>query len=196
VRDLSTSTITNRFFVYGTLKRGECRQTLWPFPPLEIRTGYVRGRLYDLGEYPALWTGDCEHDEDAETAVGETAWDWIEGEAWVFSDADMMTTIRKLDEIEQTDQPGFLNLYDRILVRVHDQAGFAGSELAYAYQYSTGSWLDDRLRVPGRRTDQRRLGDGADVRVAAWPVFEETVCDDPSDSGHDRDRADDKELFG
>lgn len=196
MRDLSTPTITNRFFVYGTLKRGECRQTLWPRPPLEIRTGYVRGRLYDLGAYPALWTGDCELDEDVETAGGETTWEWIAGEAWIFSDADMMVTIRELDEIEQTDQPGCLNLYDRVLVRVHDQAGFAGSELAYAYQYSTGGWLDDRLRVRGRLIGQRRLGDGAGVRVAAWPVFEEPACDDPSASGDDRDRADDRGFFG
>lgn len=148
--------MTNRLFVYGTLKRGECRESMWPRRPLAVRVAYVLGSLYDLGEYPGLWCGDEQPDE------------WVAGELWTIADDDLDVTLRVLDEIEQTDQPGCVNLYDRILVRAHfAPLCFPGahiaspaseSELAHAYQYSTGA------RLPA----SRRIESTGQPRIAIW----------------------------
>lgn len=144
-----------QFFVYGTLKRGECRASLWPRLPQDVRPAFVRGRLFDLGPYPALWCGDA----DAE--VG-TDWDWVEGEVWTIAADDMEATVHRLDQIEVTDQPGCENEYDRILVRAHESPGSATSVLAFAYQYSTGQQLPDSIRVVAY----------GENRVARWPALE------------------------
>jgi gamma-glutamylcyclotransferase (GGCT)/AIG2-like uncharacterized protein YtfP len=133
------------FFVYGTLKRGECRETMWPRKPRSIRVGFVRGWLFDLGPYPAMW---CAVDEPVEQDGAEQdgaeqdglACDWIQGELWSFDQDDVAATIEELDQIEDTNQPHTPNLYDQILVRVYDRPlgndSQAKSELALAYQYS------------------------------------------------------------
>ncbi len=45
------------FFVYGTLKTGQCRERCWPCKPIETRAAWVYGELYDTGPYPALFAG-------------------------------------------------------------------------------------------------------------------------------------------
>ena len=134
-------------FVYGTLQRKQCRGNLWPRKPLDITPGYVRGQLYDLGPYPAI---RCD-DEDLDT-------DWVAGEVWSFIEDDMAPTMAKLDQIEETNQPGGLNLYDRCLVRVYRSPDSPDSVLALAYQYSTAAALTDAQRM--------RSGQGSYV---AWP---------------------------
>lgn len=136
-------------FVYGTLKRDQCRGNLWPCLPLKVVTAFVRGRLFDLGPYPAL---RCD-DEDADS-------DWVQGELWSFSPADVSATVAALDQIEETNQPGVKNLYDRVLVRAHRSPGSQQSTLALAYQYSTAASLPASRRVlsSGRRG------------WVAWPV--------------------------
>lgn len=91
------------FFVYGTLKRGQCREACWPAAPLQVQTGFVRGTLIDLVDYPALLPGD----------------DWIRGELWQIASQHVAETLRVLDEIEGF-QPGRANnLYDRRSVDVY-----------------------------------------------------------------------------
>ncbi len=137
-------------FVYGTLKRGQCRESLWPRPPLAVETAYIRGRLFALAEYPALWCGDSDSclDESVDSAD-----DWIAGELWKFAPGDLEETVARLDQIEETNQPGIENLYDRIVVRAYRQPGPSASQLAFAYQFSRRSSLldDNRMQlVPDR----------------------------------------------
>ena len=71
-------------FVYGTLQRGECRDSCWPFPPGRVERARIRAQLFDLGEYPAIVLGD----------------DWVLGECWQFAPAEMARTLSILDDIE------------------------------------------------------------------------------------------------
>lgn len=92
---------TQNIFVYGTLKRGQCRESCWPEVPLQIRPAWVHGCLFDLGPYPALIHGQ----------------DRIAGQLWSFR-SDQIDLVRKaLDRIEVTNQPGIPNEYDRIVVQ-------------------------------------------------------------------------------
>lgn len=120
------------FFVYGTLKRGECRESMWPRKPIRIREGFILARLYDLGDYPAIRVDEFE---------GEEPLDWVNGEVWSFDRSDFTATLAALDEIEVTNQRGYRNLYDQILVRAYDRPGSRSSRLALAYQYSALSRL-------------------------------------------------------
>ncbi len=88
-------------FVYGTLKRGECRQERWPRPPVEVRAATLRAALYDLGPYPAIGTGE----------------DLVAGELWFIAAEQMDETLRVLDEIEGFGQGG-TDLYTRRDCRV------------------------------------------------------------------------------
>jgi gamma-glutamylcyclotransferase (GGCT)/AIG2-like uncharacterized protein YtfP len=115
-------------FVYGTLKRGQVRAGLWPFPPLSVRPGRIQGELYDLGPYPAL-------------ALGV---DWVGGEVWSFRPEQMEHTLEVLDEIEELhDQPD--DLYRRIVTDCH----LEGAVLrAFVYVYAMP--LENARRVfPG-----------------------------------------------
>jgi gamma-glutamylcyclotransferase (GGCT)/AIG2-like uncharacterized protein YtfP len=86
-------------FVYGTLKRGQCRERCWPRAPRAIQSATITGRLIDLGPYPALVPGD------------ET----IAGELWQFDAEDMPETLAALDEVEGYRQLG-ADYYRRIAV--------------------------------------------------------------------------------
>lgn len=105
-------------FVYGTLKRGECREGCWPRIAANIRPAWTSGSLVDLGPYPALIAG---HDH-------------VRGELWSFHPADVEAVLHRLDQVEVTDQPGLVNEYDRIRVTVTLDDG--QTESAYAYRFS------------------------------------------------------------
>ncbi len=83
-REVMAETEVTAVFVYGTLKRGECRESCWPRAPLRVETAATKGQLYDLGPYPALCPGE-----------GSVA-----GEVWTFAPRDMPATRAALDEIE------------------------------------------------------------------------------------------------
>ncbi len=135
------------FFVYGTLKRGECREAVWPTRPTRIREGFILGKLYDLGPYPAIRVDESD-DEGAGWDNGHpTDLDWIKGEVWSMNHNDVITTLATLDEIEGTNQRGYRNLYDQVLVRVYDRIGSKSSRLALCYQYSSAGRLDQHPRV-------------------------------------------------
>jgi gamma-glutamylcyclotransferase (GGCT)/AIG2-like uncharacterized protein YtfP len=79
-----------KFFVYGTLQRGEERAKFWPRPPLQIEMAYTIARMHDLGPYPALLEGD----------------DRVRGELWTLAEADVSTTLEALDVVEGFNQGG------------------------------------------------------------------------------------------
>ncbi|MGV3486875.1 MAG: gamma-glutamylcyclotransferase family protein [Planctomycetaceae bacterium] len=139
-------------FVYGTLKRGECRESMWPRRPLQIRPAYVRGQLYDIGPYPALLVDE----QDGQSADEDL--DWVAGELWSFERSDMDETLLALDEIEQTNQRGYRNLYDQVLVRAYDRPRSRLARLALAYQYSSA----------GRLVHCRRLKPGPGDVAVHW----------------------------
>ncbi len=95
--------MTCSIFVYGTLQVGQCREHAWPYTAQSIRRGWTLGRLYDLGPFPAIVPGQ----------------DRILGELRTYLPEHMDDTLRVLDEIEGTNQPGEANEYDRLLVPVH-----------------------------------------------------------------------------
>ena len=115
-------TEVNAVFVYGTLKRGECRESCWPRAPLRVEAAATKGQLYDLGPYPALCPG-----------AGTVA-----GEVWTFAPRDMPATRAALDEIEDHyGEPD--DAYTRRVVDCRLAAGGPGEHKtirAYAYFYS------------------------------------------------------------
>lgn len=136
---VSESRSITRFFVYGTLCRGQCREKCWPREPLEITPAWTFGTLFGRADYPAMRPGN----------------DRVIGECWRF-DADAIAHVRMvLDEIEVTDQPGMPNLYDAVAVEVFtlasiDQRVAASSDrigLAQAYHYSNPPERDGFLRM-------------------------------------------------
>ncbi|MEZ6089069.1 MAG: gamma-glutamylcyclotransferase family protein [Pirellulaceae bacterium] len=135
-------------FVYGTLKRGECRQACWPRPPLRVDNAFVRGLLYDLGPYPALVPGD----------------DWVMGEVWTIAAADRTSTLAVLDEIEGYDPDGKYNLYDRVELEWYGTPGADRSEgRAMAYHFARRRGL---LKL---RPMKARVIEGYDSPVVVWP---------------------------
>jgi gamma-glutamylcyclotransferase (GGCT)/AIG2-like uncharacterized protein YtfP len=155
--------IVTNVFVYGTLKRGQCREKMWPRTPLSIRTGYVRGWLFDLGPYPAMWCADC-HEVSGEACNDiPCPCDWVKGEIWSLAKDDLAITIEELDEIEETNQPHTCNQYDQILVRVYQspdtQSAASSSVLALTYQFSR---LSDA-------SAKGRIHPVAEDRVVYWP---------------------------
>ena len=111
--------IMGHVFVYGTLKRGQCREHCWPVRPLDVRPAWIRGRLIDLGAYPALLDGD------------QRVW----GEVWSFDQRDLPEVHAALDRVEVTNQPGVPNEYDRVAVTVFLAEGDASLE-ASTYRFA------------------------------------------------------------
>ncbi len=130
-------------FVYGTLKRGECRSELWPRDPLSIVPAWVRGTLYGRFDYPALKTGV----------------DRVLGERWQFVEDDMDTVLKTLDEIEGTNQPGQPNLYDRVNVTAFDLDG-KPLGISWGYYYSREPFLDGFAEIPSKSSEA----------FVQWPV--------------------------
>jgi gamma-glutamylcyclotransferase (GGCT)/AIG2-like uncharacterized protein YtfP len=100
----SASPRTDAVFVYGTLKRGQCRAHRWPASPLRVFEAWTRGYLLGRQDYPALTPG------------GQR----VRGELWVFALDDVPRVLEVLDQIEGThgNAPG--DLYHRHRVTVFD----------------------------------------------------------------------------
>ncbi|GAB5405475.1 MAG: hypothetical protein Aurels2KO_37060 [Aureliella sp.] len=129
------------FFVYGTLKRGQCREKCWPYKPQQVMRAWTLGRLFDLGDYPALLDGS----------------DQVWGEVWEYRADEAEAVLAVLDEIEVTNQPGTTNLYDRILCT----ATVADSTQLAAYTY--------RFAHPIPQDQYIAPHPGDDKKQVAWP---------------------------
>ena len=112
-------------FAYGTLKRGQCRDKCWPAKPIRVSTVWTFGSLFARDDYPAMLAGD----------------DHVLGECWEFEPAVMERVLRRLDEVEWTNQPGQPDLYHRVTIEVFDLDGRPFST-AYGYQYATNPLND------------------------------------------------------
>lgn len=86
-------------FVYGTLLVGEPNHRVAKPYLLSVRPGRVRGRLYDVGAYPAL--------------VLDEAGREIEGEWFELTDEGL----EEMDWLEGYRGPGHENHYERVWVR-------------------------------------------------------------------------------
>lgn len=141
-----------KIFVYGTLCRGQCREACWPRPPVSVEVGYVRGRLFDLGPYPAMLAGD----------------DWVRGECWTLREEDVPETVRVLDEIEGFAQPGEADLYQRCEVDVFRVPGANASAVARAAAYFL---VPERLPKGARQIEpQQAAGSVGDTGCVYWPA--------------------------
>lgn len=119
-------------FVYGTLKRGQCREHCWPRVPLSVKPAFVRGRLLCLGPFPGLVQGE----------------QWVRGEAWEIAENELAETLRVLDEIEGFQQPREANQYERI--ETDRFARIGGSAIGHAITYVLA---DAKLRKRGRAVE-------------------------------------------
>ena len=147
---LSDAPRPSAVFVYGTLQRGECRETCWPHPPVAIQRAATRGRLYDLGPYPAMIAGE----------------DTIGGELWRLAPEHVAHSLEVLDAVEDaaTEAAGSgIGLYVRRVVACR----VIGSEdivPAFAYFYAQPRAIDGMPRV---EPDE----DG----ICRWPLARETL---------------------
>lgn len=105
------------FFVYGTLKRGECREHAWPCPPESVAEATTHGQLHDLGEYPAMVPGE----------------DLVVGELWTVPKSGLADTLRVLDSIEGYRPGNDDNLYERRIVECLNNE--SQTQMAYTYFY-------------------------------------------------------------
>lgn len=117
-------------FVYGTLKRQQCRGNAWPRTPVEVRAAFTSGELYDLGAYPAMTAGE----------------DDVSGELWTFRSEDMPATLDVLDEIEGVSA----GLYERVRVECwFADAAQAPRISAYTYHYRQSLGSAKKLQPQG-----------------------------------------------
>ncbi len=127
-------------FVYGTLKRGQVRESAWPRRPLQICAAVTLGVLVDLGRYPALLPGDG----------------LVAGELWCFNPSDLAATLEVLDAIEgHSGSPDDLYVRREVECRTADGT----SHRAYAYFYNR----------PRRLAAARPISPGPDG-AARWPA--------------------------
>ncbi len=131
------------FFVYGTLKRGYLRESVWPHVPDQIEEACIQAELFDLGPYPAI-------------REGEGA---VLGELWSFNPAHMQATIAALDEVEGFNQFGLPNYYLRkvVVATTSDHRQIP----AFAY------FMGDRNQLHCRRIEPSHSWNG--ITCASWP---------------------------
>lgn len=116
----------DRIFVYGTLKKGQLRESMWPYRPTHIVGAKVQGNLYDLGTYPAMTHGH----------------DWIAGDVWRFAIEQIPATLRVLDEIEgHRDRPD--DLYKRVVIECETE----DDDVVVAYSYHYARDLSTNVQV-------------------------------------------------
>ncbi|MCA9191696.1 MAG: gamma-glutamylcyclotransferase [Planctomycetales bacterium] len=140
--------MVDHVFVYGTLKRGQCRETLWPLAPKMIQPAWVRGALYDLGPYPAMVAGN----------------DRILGELWSFASSDMESVLVTLDKIEGTNQPNETDEY----LRIRLNASLVGNQCreslnAWCYCYARSDLLNVGQRLS---ISPAEMG----TKFVCWPI--------------------------
>ncbi|MCO8121119.1 gamma-glutamylcyclotransferase [Stieleria sp. TO1_6] len=113
------------FFVYGTLKRGQCREAMWPRQPLQVQPARCQGMLWGRQDYPAMMPGQHQ----------------VLGELWTFAISQLATVRAALDRIEGTTNNAADDLYHChpvTVVRLADES----THQAYAYFYNRNPAAD------------------------------------------------------
>ena len=118
-------------FVYGTLKRGQCREQMWPLAPRSVQYGWTYGDLYGRADYPAMIQGSVR----------------VKGEIWTFLPKQFGVVLDALDSIEGTDGNSPLDLYHRHMVVVHVQSGLPNQH-AHSYFYHRDPISDGFKKMP------------------------------------------------
>lgn len=113
------TTALNRFFVYGTLKRGESNHALIEAFAGAIVPASVKGTLYDFGPWPAMTAGEA-------TVYGELV------HVDATSAAALLPVLDKLEEYDPNDEAR--SIYLRRVVTCRTDSGDAVE--AYTYLYS------------------------------------------------------------
>ena len=132
----------NSVFVYGTLKRGQCREKCWPVMPIRVSPAWTLGTLFSRDDYPAMLAGD----------------DRVAGECWEFDSDVINQVMHRLDEVEWTNQPGQPDMYHRVTIDLFDMDGNP-IPAAYAYHYATDPLADGfQIVLPKSKGD-----------YVAWP---------------------------
>jgi gamma-glutamylcyclotransferase (GGCT)/AIG2-like uncharacterized protein YtfP len=139
-------TIQHHIFVYGTLKRGQCREQCWPVPPISIVAAWTLGAVYDLGPYPAMIAGSSR----------------IAGQLWTYSESQIDAVRKELDCIEVTNQPGYPNEYDRVEIEVNLLDG--SKLLAETYLFSRPAELTKIGRLVPSSLTLEQAG------YVIWPI--------------------------
>jgi gamma-glutamylcyclotransferase (GGCT)/AIG2-like uncharacterized protein YtfP len=106
-------------FVYGTLKRGQCRAQYWPVEPLTVCEAWTLGSLYGRSDYPAMTAGKHR----------------VLGELWKFSPQEMPGVLERIDQVEGTNQPGHADWYLRVTAQTWSLRG-RSLENAFVYCYA------------------------------------------------------------
>jgi gamma-glutamylcyclotransferase (GGCT)/AIG2-like uncharacterized protein YtfP len=132
--------VISSVFVYGTLKRGECRGAMWPVEPLGVSAVFTHGTLFDRHDYPAMTSGT----------------DDVVGEKWDFRPEQMQRVLEVLDAIEGANQLGVPDLYRRVVVTTWDicELGASGHRVdaetarkSYTYHYASDPEDDGFTRI-------------------------------------------------
>jgi gamma-glutamylcyclotransferase (GGCT)/AIG2-like uncharacterized protein YtfP len=124
-----------RLFVYGTLRRGfENRYAhLLDGSARYLGTARVRGRLYDLGQYPGI-------------RLGGDATQWVTGDLFRLRNAD--STLATLDAYEGSE-------FERVSATAELPGGERLPCWIYEYKWDVA---DDRRIVSGEYRPANRLG--------------------------------------
>ncbi|TWT84134.1 AIG2-like family protein [Planctomycetes bacterium CA13] len=117
-------------FVYGTLKQGQCRESLWPCAAKTIQPAWAFGTLYGRKDYPAMTIGT----------------DRVRGEHRAFAVEELPIVLDRLDSIEGANQHGCDDLYRRVCVDVFDLNGNRLGQ-AYGYHYATDPQRDGFQKI-------------------------------------------------
>ncbi len=115
-------------FVYGTLRRGEEREPMWPRSAVKVELATTLGRLYNLGPYPAMTEGI----------------EKIEGELWHVLPNDLEVTLAALDKIECYGNND-IDLYVRRIVQCEVESGEV--QRAHTYFFANPNELVDRPAI-------------------------------------------------
>ena len=143
-----------QFFVYGTLKRGQRNESIWPHRPVAVHDCWVTGQLMGRSDYPAMIAGE----------------DHVLGELWSFGDSDVPDVIAQLDRLEGTsgNQPD--DLYHRILVSTFDLDDNPLGE-AYTYHYVPDPIMHGFVRIEAGEPRSSDVRGSGDLRgYVAWPA--------------------------
>ena len=143
-------TSVHSIFVYGTLRRGQCRENQWPCRARSIVRAFVSAKLYDLGPYPAIVEGQ----------------DAVAGERWDLAPEDLAKTFFVLDQIEGFVEGRTCNLYERRIIETHSSCQLCDEKPALAFAYFM---LETRLPKSASYLSPEHLGGDRTARYAQWP---------------------------